>query len=106
VGRFEPVAGDDPAAGTRNDGKTRGRTDIELRVGDALLIFEAKLGWNLPTSVQLGGYEQRLLERLAQSQSGGAIDPISNAALITLSECSAEWAARKLPAPGLCRGDI
>jgi hypothetical protein len=80
--------------------KTRGRTDIELRVGDALLIFEAKLGWNLPQPEQLKGYEQRLLELLVQSQSGAAIDQISSAALITLSECSAEWAARKLPAPG------
>lgn len=29
--------------------KARGRTDIELRIGSALLIFEAKVGWNLPS---------------------------------------------------------
>lgn len=80
--------------------KTRGRTDIELRIGSALLIFEAKVGWNLPRAEQLAGYEDRLIELLAESKSGVDADPIQNGALITLSECSADWAARKLPPPG------
>lgn len=81
--------------------KTRGRTDIELRIGSALLIFEAKVGWNLPEPEQLAGYEGRLLGSIDESKSATATDPIQNGALITLSECSAEWAARKLPPPGV-----
>src|SRR3954470_21858070 len=46
---------------------TRGRTDIELETDHALLIFEAKVGWNLPTLRQLDLYEQRLHEKLERS---------------------------------------
>jgi hypothetical protein len=63
--------------------KTRGRTDIELRIGNALLIFEAKVGWNLPGPEQLAGYEGRLLESLDESKAGTATDPIQNGALLT-----------------------
>ena len=79
--------------------KTHGRTDIELRIGNALLIFEAKFGWNLPEPEQLASYEDRLLELLDESKAGAATDPVEKGALITLSECSAEWAARNLPPP-------
>ncbi len=38
----------------------QGRTDLELRVGDALFIFEAKRAWQLPTQRQLAQYAGRI----------------------------------------------
>jgi hypothetical protein len=62
-----------------------GRTDLEVRSSGALLIFEAKRGWMLPTSLQLGKYAGRV----AQHPNGGA--------LVTLSQASPELARASLP---------
>ncbi|CPZ07302.1 hypothetical protein [Mycobacteroides abscessus] len=59
-----------------------GRTDLELRVGQDLFVFEAKAGWLLP------GVEQ--LARYTSSIRG-------NGALITLSQASRALAAHRLP---------
>lgn len=61
-----------------------GRTDLEIETSGALLVIEAKRGWNLPSDAQLQRYVPRI-----KSFGGGQ--------LITLSDCSDEWAARKLP---------
>jgi hypothetical protein len=71
--------------------KSRGRTDIELRTNRSLIIFEAKLGWNLPSERQLNTYELRILDEINSGR-------IETGALVTLSECSKEWALAKLPA--------
>jgi hypothetical protein len=47
-----------------------GRTDIEVEAGDARVIFEAKLGWNLPTEGQMALYEKRLTEQITESAAG------------------------------------
>jgi hypothetical protein len=62
-----------------------GRTDLEIRLGDALLIIEAKHDWGLPEQNQL----RRYAKRVAEAPGGGA--------LVTLSQASAELAALKLP---------
>lgn len=60
-----------------------GRTDLEIRVADALLICEAKRDWLLPSVAQLTRYVNRI-------QLKGA--------LVTLSQASRELAAYQLPA--------
>ena len=62
-----------------------GRTDLEIRLGDALLIVEAKRGWLLPGVSQLRRYTRRI------SSDVGA------GALISLSQASRELAAYHLP---------
>lgn len=61
----------------------KGRTDLEIRLADALVICEAKRGWLLPTTTQLSQYAGRVRRR-----GGGA--------LVTLSQASHALAA-KLP---------
>ncbi|MBS9535886.1 hypothetical protein KIH27_20075 [Mycobacterium sp. M1] len=62
-----------------------GRTDLEIRLPDALLIIEAKRGWGLPEKAQLRRYARRI------TKGPGA------GVLITLSQASPELAAMKLP---------
>lgn len=62
-----------------------GRTDLEIRFPDALLIIEAKRGWGLPEKAQL----RRYAKRIAKGPGAGA--------LITLSQASPELAAMKVP---------
>lgn len=61
----------------------KGRTDLEIRLADALVICEAKRGWLLPTTHQLGQYAGRVRRR-------------GSGALVTLSQASHALAA-KLP---------
>jgi hypothetical protein len=61
-----------------------GRTDIELVREGALVVVEAKRGWQLPTVRQLEIYSKRVVA------AGGGM-------LITLSDASPAWAAHVLP---------
>ena len=61
-----------------------GRTDIELVREGALVVIEAKRGWQLPTVRQLATYSKRVVA------AGGGM-------LITLSDASPAWAAHALP---------
>ena len=63
-----------------------GRTDLEIRVKDALLIVEAKRDWELPGTEQLRRYAKRV------NDSSGI------GALITLSQASPQLASSQLPA--------
>lgn len=58
-----------------------GRTDLELRLPGALVIFEAKRGWIVPTKDQLVKYAGRI----AEEPQGGV--------LVTLSQASGDLAA-------------
>lgn len=64
-----------------------GRTDLEVRLpaSSALVIFEAKRGWLLPTKKQLAQYVSR-------------IHHYGSGALVSLSQSSAALAAAQLPA--------
>lgn len=62
-----------------------GRTDLELRIGKSLYIFEAKRGWLLPEVDQLARYARRI-----QGNSG-------RGGLVTLSQASQALAAHRLP---------
>ncbi|BBC69145.1 hypothetical protein MMRN_p1140 (plasmid) [Mycobacterium marinum] len=59
------------------------RTDLEIRLADGLVIFEAKRGWLLPTTQQLRRYAGRVRHH-------------GNGVLVTLSQASHALAA-KLP---------
>ena len=61
----------------------KGRTDLEIRLADALVICEAKRGWLLPSTSQLSQYAGRVRRR-------------GSGALVTLSQASHALAA-KLP---------
>lgn len=61
----------------------KGRTDLEIRLADALVICEAKRGWLLPSTSQLSQYAGRIRRR-------------GFGALVTLSQASHALAA-KLP---------
>jgi len=63
-----------------------GITDIELRGPDTHVIIEAKRGWVLPSVSQLKQYSLRLRS------------PVSRRMLVTMSECSADYARLHLPA--------
>lgn len=64
-----------------------GRTDLEMRLPGALVIFEAKRGWLVPTANQLAKYAGRI----AEHPNGGL--------LVTLSQASTDLAiAAGLPA--------
>ncbi len=61
-----------------------GRTDLELHGSDHVIVIEAKRGWVLPTITQLAAYASRCRTmRVAH--------------LVTLSDCSPEWARLQLP---------
>lgn len=62
-----------------------GITDVELRGEDVHIIAEAKRGWCLPDENQLAKYAPRL-SRVARHRL-----------LVTLSECSCEFARPRLP---------
>jgi hypothetical protein len=62
----------------------QGRTDLELRTDDALIIIEAKKGWLVPGEAQLAQYAGRF------AVTGKAL-------IVSLSDSSADWAARTLP---------
>lgn len=62
----------------------KGRTDLEIQAPGALLVFEAKRGWLLPTETQLRQYVGRI-----RGRGGGA--------LVTLSQASRNLAAMRLP---------
>ena len=62
-----------------------GRTDLEIRLGDTLLIIEAKRGWLLPDHAQL----RRYAKRITRGPGLGA--------LVTLSQASPALAALNLP---------
>lgn len=64
-----------------------GITDIEIFGDDIRLIVEAKRGWTLPTAKQLALYAPRLRKESER-----------NTALLTMSECSREYAALNQPA--------
>lgn len=60
-------------------GGDRGYTDIEMLAEHAHVIIEAKRGWAVPTTAQLGRYAPRL-----------ALSP--NPLLVALTECSPAYA--------------
>lgn len=62
-----------------------GRTDLELHGADHAVIIEAKRGWLLPTIDQLAAYATRCRSM-----------PVAH--LLTLSDCSQDWARLRLPA--------
>jgi hypothetical protein len=62
-----------------------GCTDIEVETEHLHLIIEAKRGWNLPATEQLELYAPRF--------SAGRAN-----AIVSMSECSPEWALPRLPA--------
>ena len=62
-----------------------GRTDLEVQTGAELFVIEAKRGWHLPSEEQLRSYAPRVSRR-------------GEGALVTLSDCSADWAGAHLPA--------
>jgi hypothetical protein len=62
-----------------------GRTDLEIQLGRALLIVEAKRGWVLPKQDQLGRYAHRIAKEVGPG------------ALVTLSQASQALAAMDLP---------
>lgn len=64
-----------------------GRTDLEIRAGDALIVLEAKRGWRLPVVDQLERYVERI--RAASSAGSGL--------LVTLSAVSDDFARLRLP---------
>ncbi|MDH5824197.1 hypothetical protein QFW77_14545 [Luteimonas sp. RD2P54] len=65
----------------------RGFTDLELTSGTTLhAIFEAKLGWLVPTLGQLERYVPRLLKSPTQAK-----------ALVSVSAADQQWARRHLP---------
>jgi hypothetical protein len=64
-----------------------GITDIEIRGGDFHVIVEAKRGWNLPAKEQLEKYVPRLHKSKAR-----------HALIVTMSECSKEYAREYLVA--------
>lgn len=67
-----------------------GVTDIEIRLpGELHIILEAKRGWNLPGLKQLQQYANR--ESFKHSKSARRL-------LVTLSECSSDYALRNLEA--------
>ncbi len=69
--------------------KDKGRTDLEVTDDDLFyVIIEAKRGWILPDEKQLELYSNR--RELAESSA-------RNKAIITMSECSEEYAALYLP---------
>src|SRR5688572_13316478 len=61
-----------------------GRTDLELDTGKSLAIVEAKRGWHLSQQAQLEHYASRVRQR-------------DTGVLVTLSDCSAAFAAHTLP---------
>lgn len=70
------------------DAKT-GITDIEMTDGQTFhLIIEAKRGWILPSSEQLTKYSLRSSFRKAA---------VPNKAIVSMSECSKEYAINNLP---------
>ena len=62
-----------------------GRTDLELHGADHVVVIEAKRGWLLPTTTQLAAYASRCRTM-----------PVAH--LVTLSDCSPDWARLQLPA--------
>jgi len=67
-----------------------GITDIELRLpGELHIILEAKRGWNLPHMAQLQQYANR--ESFKHSKASVRL-------ILTLSECSSEYAQRNIKA--------
>lgn len=62
-----------------------GRTDLELHGADHVVVIEAKRGWLLPTDTQLAAYASRCRTM-----------PVAH--LVTLSDCSPDWARLRLPA--------
>lgn len=68
-------------------GKDRGFTDLELTAGTRLhAIFEAKLGWRVPTRGQLERYLPRLLAGRAEHKR-----------LLSISAADQAWAVRHQP---------
>jgi hypothetical protein len=61
-----------------------GRTDLELHGADHVIVVEAKRGWVLPTVTQLEAYASRCRTM-----------PVAH--LVTLSDCSPDWARLQLP---------
>ncbi len=67
--------------------KDGGYTDIEVETAHSYLIVEAKRGWALPGQEQLEKYAARLARDRATRKH----------ALVVMTECSPEFAARHLP---------
>ena len=61
-----------------------GRTDLELHGQNHIVVVEAKRGWVLPGHNQLAAYANRM-----------SSVPVGH--LVTLSDCSPEWARLQLP---------
>ncbi|SBS78143.1 conserved hypothetical protein [uncultured Mycobacterium sp.] len=87
LNRVWPTLGDEDASFALEVRADVGRTDLEVRLpaSSVLLIFEAKLGWQLPTTPQLAQYVSR-------------IDRYGSGALVSLSQASHALAATQLPA--------
>jgi len=69
--------------------KDKGITDLEITDGEQFyIIIEAKRGWILPSAEQLTLYSER--KEITQSR-------VKHKAIITMSECSTEYADSYLP---------
>ena len=67
----------------------KGYTDIEIKDNETFhIIVEAKRGWNLPSKEQINKYAKR--KSFAKSK-------IKRKCIVTLSECSRQYAAKKIP---------
>lgn len=70
-----------------------GRTDLEIETPSALVVVEAKRGWVLPTESQLRRYATRVQQHAGE-----------RGVLVTLSDCSVDWASGPRGLPGQIAG--
>ena len=87
LGTRRQYASDDLVVVLQEFRKSDGITDIEIRDPNLHVIAEAKRGWELPTDAQLKKYVSRFKATNAKERL-----------IVTMSECSIEYARHYLPA--------
>ena len=85
IEEFGMTIGEDAVVVRMETADEAGRTDLEVDTGHDLVVVEAKRGWHLPSTPQLEQYAKRVNAR-------------GHGLLVTLSDCSPDWAAYVLPA--------
>lgn len=84
VQRVTPGADGEGAVLRLEERDASGRTDLEINMGDHLIVVEAKRGWLVPGETQLDKYASRIA-----AQGSGV--------LVSLSAASPAWAQLTLP---------
>jgi hypothetical protein len=84
VQRVAPGVGGEGVVLRLEERDTSGRADLEISVGDYLIVVEAKRGWLVPGETQLAKYAPRIA-----AQGSGV--------LVSLSAASSIWARQTLP---------